>query len=91
MTIVLAPKFVITGRHHHSGEKEILEEQPIFRSLIRITKKQWLEARISFYFFSCFRMLFSELKDMKISVFHHHLVSEHLDFCLCLVMFFERK
>ena len=23
-------KFILTGRHHHNGEKEILEEQPIF-------------------------------------------------------------
>ena len=88
MTIVLIPKFVLTGRHHHNGEKEILKEQPIFRSLIRIKKKQWLEVRIPFYLFCCFRMLCSELKDMKVSVFHHHLVLEHLDFYLCLVIFF---
>ena len=73
MTIVLVPKFNLTGKHHHSGEKEILEEQPIFRSLIRLKKKQWLEVRISFYIFCCVRMLYSELKDMKISVFHQHL------------------
>ena len=30
MTIVLVPNFVLTGIHYHSGEKEILEEQPIF-------------------------------------------------------------
>ena len=72
MTIVLVPKFVITGRYHHNGEKEILEEQPIFRSLIRLKKKQWLEVRISLYLFCCVRMLSSELKEMKISDCHHH-------------------
>ena len=72
MTIVLVPKFVITGRYHYNCEKEILKEQPIFRSLIRLKKKQWLEVRIPFYLLCCVRMLSSELKDMKISVFHHH-------------------
>ena len=51
MTIVLVPKFGLTEKHHHNGEKEILEEQPIFNSLIRLKKKQWLEVRIYIYLF----------------------------------------
>ena len=77
--------------HHHSGEKEILEEQPIFRSLIPLKKKQWLVVRIMFYLFYYVCMLCSELKDMKILVFHYHLVSEHSNFFLCLVMFLNEN
>ena len=81
---MLVPKFVLTEIDHHSGEKEILEEQPIFCSLIRLKKKQWLEVRILIYLFYCVRMLYSELKDMTVPTFHQQLVSEQWDFAYVL-------
>ena len=77
MIIVLVPKFVLIERHHHSGEMKILEEQSIFCSLIRLKKETMIKAKNSvlcillFYVFFYVRMLCSELKDMKISVFHN--------------------
>ena len=71
---MLVPKFVLIGRHHYNGEKEILEEQPINRSLIRLKKKQWLEVIIPIYLFCCVRMLYLELKGMTVPAFHQHLL-----------------
>ena len=78
----------LTGRHHHNGEKEILEEQSIFDSVEEeaVARGKNSDLFIMLHSYALFRI---ERHDR--SCFSLTFGIKVVGFCLCLMMFFERK